>query len=85
MDRQSLSSIVPLVAVAITLAEFLYDHTQPRWMSPWFWAALISTVALLVLMQVLRFMKSSPKPPAKPDYSATSIIRSKSSLDRGDS
>jgi hypothetical protein len=82
MDRQSISSIVPLVAVAITLAEFYFDHTQPRYASPWFWTGLGAIVILLVLMQVLRFVKKpSAKSPAKPDYSATSIIRSKSSFD----
>ena len=34
-------------------------------------------------MQVLRFMKSSPPTPSKPDYSATAIIRRKSALDKG--
>jgi hypothetical protein len=52
-------------------------------MSPWFWAGLITTVALLVLVQVLRFMKSSSAPPSKPDYSATSVMRRKSSRDEG--
>ncbi|GAC1407205.1 MAG: hypothetical protein NVSMB64_13820 [Candidatus Velthaea sp.] len=85
MDRQTLAAVVPLAAVCIALAEFLFDHTQPRWASAWFWAGLIATVALLGLVQVLRFMKSSSAPPSKPDYSATSIIRRKSPLDRGDS
>jgi hypothetical protein len=81
MDRQVLSSMVPLVAVAITLAEFYFDHTQPRWTSPWFWTGLIAVVLLLIVTQLLRFWKKSPKVPTKPDYSATSIIRSKSSFD----
>lgn len=76
---------MPLVAVCIALAEYLLDHTEPRWMSPWFWAGLIATVGLLVLVQVLRFMKSSSGPPSKPDFSATSIIRRKSTADKGDS
>jgi hypothetical protein len=82
-DRQTLAGLVPLVAVCIALAEYLLDHTEPRWMSPWFWAGLITTVALLVLVQVLRFMKSSSAPPSKPDYSATSVMRRKSSRDEG--
>jgi hypothetical protein len=69
--------------VTIALAEFLFDHTQPRWTSPWFWAGLIVTVGLLVAVQILRFGKSKPTPPAKPDYSAASIIRGKNPIDRG--
>jgi hypothetical protein len=83
IDRQALASIIPLTAVTIALAEFLFDHTQPRWTSPWFWAGLVVTVALLVAVQILRFGKSKPTPPAKPDYSAASIIRGKNPLDRG--
>jgi hypothetical protein len=83
-DRQTLAGLVPLAAVCIALAEYLLDHTEPRWSSPWFWAALIVTVALLGLVQVLRFMKSSPPPPSKPDFSAAAIIRRKSTLDKGD-
>jgi hypothetical protein len=82
-DRQTIAALVPLVAICIALAEYLLDHTEPRWMSPWFWAGLITTIALLVLVQVLRFMKSSPAPPSKPDYSATSMIRRKSTRDEG--
>jgi len=85
MDRQTIATIVPLLAICIALAEYLFDHTQPRYLSPWFWAGLIAVILLLVLVQVLRFMKSSPPTPSKPDYSATSIMRAKSPLDRGDS
>jgi hypothetical protein len=80
-DRQTLAGLIPLAAVAIALAEYLLDHTEPRWTSPWFWAALIATVGLLVCVQVLRFMKSSPAVPSKPDYSAKSIIDRKSTRD----
>jgi hypothetical protein len=73
--------MVPLVALAITVAEFYFDHTQPRWMSPWFWTGLIAVVFLLIVTQLLRFWKKPKKLPTKPDYSATSIIRSKSSFD----
>jgi chromate transport protein ChrA len=83
-DRQTLAGLIPLVAVCIALAEYLLDHTEPRWMSPWFWAALIVTIGLLVGVQVLRFMKSSPTRPSKPDYSATSIIRRKTAADERD-
>ncbi len=83
-DRQTLAGLVPLLAVCIALAEYLLDRTEPRWVSPWFWAALVTTVALLVLVQVLRFMKSSPTAPAKPDYSATTIMRRRSAGDKGD-
>lgn len=80
-DRTTLAGIVPLAAVCISLAEYLLDHTQPRYASPWFWAALVAVVGLLVFVQVLRFMKSSPSAPSKPDYSASSIIRRKSTPD----
>jgi hypothetical protein len=75
-----LASLIPLTAITIALAEFLFDHTQPRWASPWFWAALVATVALLIIVQILRFGKSKPVPPAKPDYSASTMVRRK---DRG--
>jgi hypothetical protein len=84
-DRQTLAGLIPLAAVCIALAEYLLDHTEPRWLSPWFWISLIATVGLLAVVQVLRFMKSSPKRPSKPDYSATSIIRRASARDEGDS
>jgi len=83
MDRQSLAGIIPLAAICIALAEFLFDKTQPRWTSPTFWLALLATIGMLVLVQVLRFMKTSPKLPSKPDYSATSIIRRRLPTDRG--
>ena len=75
--------MIPLAAVCIALAEFLFDHTQPRWAGPWFWLGLGSTVVLLIGVQILRFGKSKPAPPAKPDYSATSIMRRNDPLDRG--
>jgi hypothetical protein len=81
-DRKMLATLIPLVAITIALAEFLYDHTEPRWHSPTFWAGLIATVGLLVLVQAMRFSgKSNARPASKPDYSATSIIRR--SVDRG--
>lgn len=83
IDRQALAGLIPLVAVAIALAEYLFDHTQPRWTSPWFWVALGATVGLLVFVQALRFMKSSRAVPSKPDFSASSIIRRKSTRDEG--
>jgi hypothetical protein len=83
LDRQTLAGLIPLVAVCIALAEYVFDHTEPRWISPWFWVSLITTVGLLIVVQVLRFMKSSPAAPSKPDYSATSIIRRKSTRDEG--
>ena len=82
IDRQTLASIIPLAAVSIALAEFLFDHTEPRWSGPWFWIGLIATVGLLIGVQILRFGKSKPLPPAKPDYSATSIVRRNDPLDR---
>jgi hypothetical protein len=84
-DRQTLAGLIPLAAVGTALAEYLFDHSQPRWTSPWFWAALGVTVGLLVFVQVLRFMKSSPAVPSKPDFSATSIIRRSSTRDEGNS
>jgi hypothetical protein len=70
-----LASIIPLTAVTIALAEYLFDHTQPRWTSATFWASLIVTVGLLVAVQFLRFAGPKRRPPAKPDYSATTIVR----------
>ena len=75
--------MIPLAAVCIALAEFMFDHTQPRWAGPWFWLSLCATVALLVFVQFLRFGKSKPVPPAKPDYSATTIVRRNDPFDRG--
>lgn len=75
IDRQTLANLVPLVAVAVALAEYLFDHTVPRYASPAFWAALLIVVALLVLVQVLRFGGARKGRPAKPDFSATTIVR----------
>jgi|GEM_PF-1531886 len=63
IDKNFWGSVIPLIAIAITLAEFLYDHTQPRWHSPWFWAGLLATVGLLVAVQVLRRMTPKKPPP----------------------
>ncbi|HTJ27806.1 MAG TPA: hypothetical protein VMA36_16740 [Candidatus Limnocylindria bacterium] len=75
IDRQTLANVVPLAAVLIALAEYVLDHTTPRYASPWFWLALCATVGLLVLVQVLRFGGSRKVRTAKPDYSATTLIR----------
>jgi hypothetical protein len=83
MDRQTLAGLVPLAAVCIALAEYLLDHTEPRWQSPWFWASMLSMVALLIFVQALRFLKSPKRPPSKPDYSATSIVRRSYPTDEG--
>jgi hypothetical protein len=40
---------------------------------------------LLVFVQVLRFMKSSPATPSKPDFSAQTIMRRTSTRDEGNS
>jgi hypothetical protein len=74
-DRQTLVNAIPLIAIAIALSEYLFDHTVPRYAGPWFWVALIATVGLLVLVQVLRFTGARQPPAAKPDYSATSVMR----------
>ena len=74
-DPQTLGNLIPLVAIAIALAEYLFDRTTPRYAGPWFWVALIATVGLLVLVQVLRFTGARRSGPAKPDYSATTIMR----------
>jgi len=63
IDKNFWGSVIPLIAIAITLAEFLYDHTQPRWHSAWFWAGLLATVGLLVAVQVLRRMTPKKPPP----------------------
>ncbi len=81
IDRQTLGNLVPLAAVAIALAEYLFDHTSPRYASPWFWTALIATVALLLLVQVLRFTGARKPATAKPDYSATTLIRRRAEPD----
>ena len=78
IDRQTLGNLIPLAAVVIALAEYLLDHTYPRYASPWFWLALVATVGLLVLVQVLRFTGARPRTAAKPDYSATTIMRRRS-------
>jgi hypothetical protein len=84
MDRQSLAGLIPLAAICIALAEYLWDKTEPRYTSPTFWLALFATIGMLVLVQVLRFGgKSSRKPPSKPDYSARAIIRRTNPIDRG--
>ncbi len=84
MDRQTIANVVPLAAVAIALAEYLLDHTYPRYASPWFWIALVATIGLLALVQVLRLTGASRPSAAKPDYSAASVIRRRTdSDDRG--
>ena len=84
MDRQTVGNVVPLAAVVIALAEYLLDHTTPRYASPWFWIALVATIGLLVLVQVLRFSGARSVTTAKPDYSATTLIRRRTdSDDRG--
>ena len=84
VDRQTLGNLVPLVAVVIALAEYLFDHTSPRYAGPWFWISLGTTVGLLILVQVLRFTGARGTPAPKPDYSATTLIRRRSdSDDRG--
>jgi len=80
MDRQTLANVVPLAAVVIALAEYLLDHTYPRYASPWFWIALVATISLLVLVQVLRLYRGAQATAAKPDYSATSVIRRRNRL-----
>lgn len=81
IDRQTLGNLVPLAAVVIALAEYLLDHTSPRYASPWFWIALIATVGLLVMVQVLRFTGARKPVSAKPDYSATTLIRRRTDTD----
>ncbi len=81
MDRQTLGNLVPLAAVVIALAEYLLDHTTPRYASPWFWLALVATIGLLVLVQVLRFTGARKPSTAKPDYSATTLIRRRTDSD----
>ncbi|HEV3086251.1 MAG TPA: hypothetical protein VGX96_03415 [Candidatus Elarobacter sp.] len=78
IDRQTLGNVIPLAAIVIALAEYLFDHTSPRYASPWFWAALGATIALLVLVQVLRFTGARSRTTAKPDYSATAMMRRRS-------
>ena len=75
IDRQTLANLVPLAAVVTALAEYLFDHTTPRYASPAFWAALAIVAGLLIVVQVLRFGGSRTGRPAKPDYSATTIVR----------
>ena len=81
MDRQTLGNVIPLAAVVIALAEYLLDHTSPRYASPWFWISLVATVDLLVTVQVLRFGGARKPSAAKPDYSATTLIRRRTDTD----
>ena len=81
IDRQTLGNLIPLAAVVIALAEYLLDHTTPRYASPSFWIALVAVVALLVLVQVLRFGGARRPGTAKPDYSATTLIRRRTDID----
>jgi hypothetical protein len=81
MDRQTLGNLVPLAAVVIALAEYLFDHHVPRYTSPTFWVALVATVGLLVYVQVLRFGGARARTTAKPDYSATTLIRRRADPD----
>lgn len=81
IDRRTLANLIPLVAVVIALAEYLLDHTTPRSASPSFWLALIATVGLLVTVQVLRFSGTRRPTTAKPDYSATTLIRRRTDTD----
>lgn len=84
IDRQTLGNLVPLAAVVIALAEYLFDHTYPRYASPWFWIALVATVGLLVMVQVLRFTAARRTPAVKPDYSATTLIRKRTDPENRD-
>lgn len=70
--------------MVIALAEYLFDHTQPRYAGPTFWLALIATVGLLILVQVLRWGGASKPPVAKPDYSATTLIKRRGDIDTDD-
>jgi hypothetical protein len=81
IDRQTLGNLVPLVAVVIAIAEYWFDHTSPRYASPWFWLALVATVGLLIMVQVLRFTGARKPTTAKPDYSATTIMRRRTETD----
>jgi hypothetical protein len=81
MDRQTLGNLVPLAAVVIALAEYLFDHHVPRYTSPTFWIALVATVGLLLMVQVLRFTGARKPATAKPDYSATTLIRRRADPD----
>jgi hypothetical protein len=81
IDRQTLGNLIPLAAVVIALADYLFDHTSPRYASPWFWIALAATVGLLILVQVLRYSGARRTSAAKPDYSATTLIRRRSDPD----
>ncbi|MEA2718543.1 MAG: hypothetical protein QOJ39_407, partial [Candidatus Eremiobacteraeota bacterium] len=81
IDRQTLWNVVTLAEVVIALSEYLLELTFPRYASPWFWIALIATVGLLVLVQVLRFTGARKLTTAKPDYSATTIIRRRTDTD----
>ena len=84
IDRQTLVNLVPLLAVVICLAEYLLDHHEPRYTSPTFWIALIATIGLLIGVQALRFGAGRPTRPAKPDYSATTLIRRRAAGDDDD-
>ena len=84
IDRQTLGNLVPLAAVVIALAEYLLDHTVPRYSEPVVLDRAGRDVGLLVMVQVLRFTGARRPSAAKPDYSATTLIRRRSDPeDRG--
>ena len=77
-QRQSIAGVIPLAAVVIALAEYLFDHTSPRYTSVTFWLAMAAITGMLIGLQVLRFGGAHKPPVTKPDYSASSIIRRRS-------
>jgi len=84
IDRQTLANLVPLVAILIFLSEYFFDHHANRFTSPTFWLATVAILALLMGIQVLRLSTGRRKSMAKPDYSATTLIRRRAAGDEDD-
>ena len=84
IDRQTLANLVPLIAVLISGSEYFFDHHEPRYTSVTFWIAMIAVVGLLVGVQLLRMSTGRPARMAKPDYSATTLIRRRAAGDDDD-
>jgi hypothetical protein len=84
LDRQTLANLIPLVAVLVSGSEYFFDHHEPRYTSPTFWLAMIVVVGMLIGLQLLRMSTGRPARMAKPDYSATTLIRRRAAGDEDD-
>ena len=64
MIRADFRSIIPLAAIAVFLAEYLLDKTEPRYESPWWWLSMIVLLAAILGSQLLRTraLRDEPTP-----------------------